>query len=78
MTLQERDERMREEGREEGRMEALVSLTCKKLAKGKTLQEISEDLEEDVSAIRRICDVAAGFAPEYPMDDIMAGLEEKV
>ena len=62
--------------REEGRIEALVSMTCKKLIKGKTPQEISEDFEEDVSVIQRICDVASRFAPEYPVEDILAALED--
>ncbi|MBQ8305354.1 MAG: hypothetical protein IJX90_03955 [Blautia sp.] len=77
MTLEERDERMREEGREEGRMETLVSLVCKQLSKGKTPQEIAEILDMDLSVIQKICDTAADFASEYPIDDIMAALEEK-
>ena len=70
MTLQERDERMREEGQRQ----LLVSLVCKQLARGKTPQAIVEDMEE-FPIIRKICDVASGFAPEYPEDDVLAALE---
>ena len=31
----------------------------------------------DLSVIQKICDTAADFASEYPIDDIMAALEEK-
>ena len=70
MTLLERDERMREEGQKR----RLVMQVCKKLVKGKTPQEIAEALEEDISEIREICDVAAGFAPEYREDDVWAAI----
>ncbi len=57
------------EGRTEGKVEGenikLIKLICKKLCKNKTPEEISIDLEEDIEVIRKICDIAKEFAPEY-------------
>ena len=53
------------EGRIEGKAEQLVSLVCKKMKKNKTVEEIAEELESEVSAIEPIYNVAKGFAPEY-------------
>lgn len=44
----------KEEGKEEGREELLRELVKKKLDKGKTIAEIAEDLEEEVSVIERM------------------------
>lgn len=53
------------EGRIEGKAEQLVSLVCKKMKKNKTVEEIAEELESEVSAIEPIYNAAKGFAPEY-------------
>ncbi len=42
------------EGKEEGREELLRELVKKKLDKGKTIAEIAEDLEEEISVIERM------------------------
>lgn len=55
----------REEGREEGNVEKLVMQICKKLKKNKSVEEIADDLEEEISVIELICRIAVGFAPEY-------------
>ena len=41
-------------GRETGQMDKLQELIQKKLAKGKTIPEIAEALEEDENVIRRL------------------------
>ena len=55
MKMQERDRQIREDGREAGRREGerakLLSLVQKKLEKGKTVEQIAEDLEEEISVI---------------------------
>lgn len=51
--------------KEEGETKKLVSQVCKKMKKNKTVEEIAEELEDEVSAIGRIYNVARGFAPEY-------------
>ena len=65
------------EGREDGLAEGcakgtsigsdlkLVEQTCRKLRKGKSVEEIAEDLDEDISVIQKICKAADAFAPEY-------------
>ena len=53
------------EGKAEGEKIKLIKLICRKLIKNKTPEEIGEDLEEDVEVIRKICDIAKEFAPEY-------------
>lgn len=66
-------EEVREEVRAEVKAEARaevelynrVSLVCKKLRKGRTLEEIAEDLEEEISVIEPLYNKAKKFAPDY-------------
>lgn len=58
------------EGREEGNVEKLVIQICKKLKKNKSIEEIAEDLEEEISAIEPICRMAEQFAPEYDWQSV--------
>ena len=71
----------REEGIEEGHKEGLKEglkagieeglqlkqflLVCKKLAKGKTIAEIADALEEPEDVVQALCEKAAAYAPEY-------------
>lgn len=57
-------------GMEKGLEQKLISLVCKKLAKGKTPNEIAEALEEPEEHIEQICTVARKFAPEYDVNKI--------
>ena len=43
-----------EEGREEGRIELLKQLIQRKLSKGKSIDEIAEELEESVTVIQKL------------------------
>ena len=69
---------VREEGREEGRKEGeakkLVSQVCRKLSKGKSAEVIAEELEEDISEVQRIYDVAVKYAPDYDVQKIVKKL----
>ena len=75
--------RARKEGRAEGRAEGLaegedkklISQVCKKLIKGKTMECIAEELEEDLSLIGPICKIAERFAPEYEVDKIFEAIK---
>ena len=62
-------------GRMEGRMEGLtqgqIGLICKKLQKGKSLETIADELEENVDAIHPIFEFAASFAPEYDPEKVL-------
>lgn len=60
----------REEGREEGRIKTLVTLVCKKLAKGMGAADIADMLEEEEDLIQEICNAAKRYAPDYPAESI--------
>lgn len=65
---------LREEGREEGRVLNLITLICRKLSKNKLPETIAEELEEDLSFVEKVCEVAKQFAPEYNAEEIYAKL----
>ena len=64
-----------EQGREEGKLvgeeQRLFRQVRTKLKKGKTPEMIAEELEEDLSTIRSICEAAEEFAPEYDWKKVM-------
>ena len=64
------------EGLERGKWMKTISLVCRKLARGKSPEEIAEDLEEEASVIAPICEVAGSFAPGYDADKIYEKLKE--
>lgn len=66
----------RDEGRIEGLNKKLIQLTCKKISKGKTPEEIADDLEENLEQIERICDAAKEYAPDYDCDKIYEKMYE--
>lgn len=59
-----------EEIRKEGETIKLIELICKKIQKNKSLEQISDDLEEDLENLRPIYDAAYQCAPEYDYDRI--------
>ena len=61
----------KEEGREEGRYFHLISQICRKLRKGKTVEQIADELEEDEARVKAICDAAEEFAPDYDEEKVM-------
>ena len=61
-------------GREKGRKELLVSLVIKKIQKGKNVEQIAEDLEEDVDYIKKIYDIAVSEDMDCDIDKIIEKL----
>ena len=57
-------------GLADGEWKKLLELVCKKLKKGKPQEVIAEELEESPESIRKICQVASAFAPEYERDKV--------
>lgn len=57
-----------------GELQLLVSNICKKMTKNKSIEQIADELEEDVSKIQKIYDIAKEFAPDYNVEKIMAKL----
>ncbi len=75
------DAYVRDEGRAEGRVEGqdfkLVTLVCRKLRKGKDMETIAEELEEDIAEIQLICEAAKDFSPEYNEKKVFAEVMER-
>ncbi|MBO5055595.1 MAG: Rpn family recombination-promoting nuclease/putative transposase [Lachnospiraceae bacterium] len=65
------------EAKEEGGELMLIKQVCKKLGKGKSMEEIAEALEEDMEKIEKICEAAEGFAPDYNCEEIYEKLYEE-
>ncbi|GAA0797979.1 Rpn family recombination-promoting nuclease/putative transposase [Faecalicatena orotica] len=70
MKMEERDRLIREEGVMKGQEMKLIDMVCKKMKKGKSLQEIREELEEDMDTIRPIYEIAGEMAPDYDTSEI--------
>lgn len=67
----------REEGIEIGSYKRLIQQVCKKLLRGKSPEEIADNLEEDFSLIQTICSIAGQCAPDYDCDWIYNQLVKK-
>lgn len=52
-------------GQQQGQQLKVVQQICKKIKKGKTIEEIADDLEENPEDIRDIYETALQFAPDY-------------
>ena len=76
MLLEELLQDERAEGRAEGKLLNLIQLVCRKLSKGKTSAQISEELEQDISVIEPIVTVASSYAPEYDAEKIYEALQD--
>ena len=67
----------REDGKREGCDKHLISLICKKLTRGLDLETIAAEVEEEVTTIKPICEVAQKYAPNYDVDAIYNELYTK-
>ena len=63
--LDEVENRGVEKGIEKGILQQLVKLIARKMAKGKSVYEIADDLDEEIEKVQTIYDVAKEFAPDY-------------
>ena len=57
-------------GREEGDIKRILTLICKKLIKGKSLEDIADDLEENIDDIRPMYEAALAFSPDYNAEKV--------
>ncbi len=84
MSLFEYDEKkhertMMEIGREEGHaaglaegeIRKLLTLIIKKVTKGKSIEQIADDLEEDTDTLTPLYESVISHAPDYDLDTIM-------
>ena len=65
----------RAEGRAEGQMCSLITQVVKKMKKNYPVEQIADELEEEEAVIRKICDTAEQFAPEYDVEQIYKALD---
>ena len=63
-----------QKGLEQGEQKKIVSLVCKKMAKGYTVEEIADMLEEKPSVIQTIYDIAKPYQPDYDIEQIYRNL----
>ncbi|MBD5528200.1 MAG: Rpn family recombination-promoting nuclease/putative transposase [Lachnospiraceae bacterium] len=59
-----------EEGRNEGVLREIIAAVCKKLAKGKGVGQIADELEQELERISQICHIAEKYAPAYDQEKI--------
>ena len=64
----------RREGRAEGETVKLIEQICRKIVKGKTIEEIASELEENTEVVGTVYNVAARFAPDYDREKILMEL----
>ena len=67
----------REEGREEGVEQTLIRQICRKLKKGKELDQIADELEEKEENIKPLFELALKFAPDYDEDKVIKAMQAK-
>ena len=61
----------REEGLSLGQAKQLITLIAAKIRKGKSISEIADDLETDISTIKSMYDIIIKYSPDYSVDDIL-------
>ena len=71
-------ERGIQRGIERGETQTLISIVCRMIKKGNAPQEIADILEEDISKIEAICDVAKEYAPEYDEEAVYEKLSGRL
>ncbi len=66
------------EGRAEGELINLINLIRRKIAKGKTLEAIAEDLDEELEKVKRVYDVVSRHSPDDDIEVILREVAERV
>ena len=65
-------------GEARGEDRHLIELVCKKLCRGKDVEQIADEVEEDITRVEMICNIAERFAPEYDTDKVFAAVEKEL
>ena len=63
-------------GKKDGQLRTLISQVVRKLRKGKSVDQIADELEADMETIAPICQAAEEFAPEYDEEKIFERLKK--
>ncbi len=64
------------EGEARGKNRHLISQICRKLRKGKEVRQIAYEVEEEESIVKSVCDIAAGFAPDFDEEKVIEAVEQ--
>ncbi len=70
-------EMFKRDAREEGQEYKLVEQICKKLRKGKSVEQIADEVEEDIENVQVICSVAEAFAPDYVVEKVLEKMHKR-
>ena len=65
------------EGLAEGKLQSIVSIVCRKLRRGFSLEDICDLLEEEECLVGPMYEVAAGFAPDYDEEKVWEAYMER-
>ena len=60
----------RQDGYEEGALKEIIAAVCKKMVKGKSVEQIADELEQEPGRISRIYHIAGKYAPAYDQEAI--------
>ena len=64
--------------KEEGEENFLIGQICRKLRKGKAVEEIADELEVDVVRVKIICDVSDKYGPDYDENKVIDSVRQRV
>lgn len=68
---------IKKDARREGKDKLIIEQVCKKLVKGKTIEVIAEEIEEDIDTVSTIVKVAKNHIPEYDVNIIYDELKKE-
>ena len=72
------EEVIKEIGKEIGQDMKLAELVCRKLRKGKNVDLIADELEEDLAVVESICKAAENASPEYDSEVVYKKWKENI
>ena len=67
-----------EKGIEQGEDRHLIDQICRKLRKGKDVERIADELEEDIVRVQRIVNVAEDHAPDYDLETVLEAVKAEL
>ena len=70
------EDRAEARGEAWGEERQLIKQICRKLRKGKDVEQIADELEEDEIRIKVICDAAAEYAPDYDEERVLTAIRQ--
>ena len=65
-----------ERGMEKGENKLLIEQICKKLAKGKSVEVIADEVEKSTDRVQEICNVIGEISPDYDVDKIYEAMSK--